>query len=82
MEQAVNLFNEIRKQLVTLITAALGFVAALIWKDAISAWLAPFYEDASGATGLTMAAIIVTVVVVIVSIIVTRIVAPKTEEKK
>lgn len=66
------LMGEIKKQTLTLMTAALGFVAALIWKDAISAWLAPLYEDASGATGLTVAALVVTVVVVVITVILAK----------
>ena len=72
------LMTEIRKQTLTLITASLGFVAALVWKDAITAWLAPLYQDASGATGLTIAATGVTVVVVIVTLVMTKLLA--TEE--
>jgi uncharacterized membrane protein len=72
-----NLVNEIRKQTLTLMTAALGFVAALVWKDAISAWLKPFYESAEGAMSLTVAAIVVTVVVVIVTLILTKFLAEK-----
>lgn len=65
--------SEIRKQSLTLMTAALGFVAALIWKDAISAWLAPLYRDAQGAVGLTIAAFVVTVVAVVVTVIITKV---------
>ncbi|MFC2143594.1 DUF5654 family protein [Candidatus Aenigmatarchaeota archaeon] len=69
--------GEIKKQTLTLITAALGFVAALIWKDAISAWLAPLYASAEGATGLTIAAIVVTVIVVIVTVILAKLLGDK-----
>lgn len=69
--------DEIKKQMLALITAALGFVAALVWKDAISAWLAPLYQGAEGATGLTIAAIVVTIVVVIVTVILARLLASK-----
>jgi uncharacterized membrane protein len=76
------ILEEMKKQTLTLITAALGFVAALIWKDAISAWLKPLYESAEGATGLTIAAIVVTVVVVIITIILAKILVPKPARKK
>ncbi len=66
------LMSEIRKQTLTLLVAAMGFVAALIWRDAISVWLAPLYADSSGATGLTIAALIVTVVVVIITVVLTK----------
>jgi uncharacterized membrane protein len=75
-------FEDIRKQTLTLITAALGFVAALVWKDAISAWLMPLYESAEGATGLTIAAVVVTVVVVIITMVMAKLLAPKGEEGK
>jgi hypothetical protein len=69
--------TETRKQTLTLMTTALGFVAALVWKDAMQAWLAPLYADASGAMGLTYAAIVVTVVIVVLTMIITRVLAPK-----
>jgi len=76
-----NLIIEIKKQTLTLMVAALGFVAALIWKDAISAWLAPLYADANGAMGLTIAAIVVTVVVIIVTIVLAKVLGEKEEKK-
>ena len=76
-----NLVMEIRKQTLTLMVAALGFVAALVWKDAISAWLAPLYESGEGATGLTVAALVVTIVVVIVTIVLTKVLGDKEKKK-
>jgi hypothetical protein len=73
------LIKEIKKQTLTLMIAALGFVAALIWKDAISAWLAPLYASSEGAVGLTVAALVVTIIVVIVTIILAKFLG---EEKK
>ena len=69
--------EEMKKQTLTLMTAALGFVAALVWKDAISAWLKPLYESAEGALGLTVAAVVVTAVVVVVTIVLTKLFAGK-----
>ena len=66
------LLGEIKKQTLTLMVAALGFVAALVWKDAITQWLLPLYGEASGPWGLTLAAIVVTIVVVIVTVILTK----------
>lgn len=71
------IIGEVRTQTLTLMTAALAFVAGLIWKDAISAWLAPLYENAEGAVGLTFAAIVVTVVVVVITVIMTKLLGPK-----
>ena len=70
-------FDEVRKQTLTLMTAALGFVAALVWKDAITAWLKPFYEGASGPMNLTLAALGVTVMVVVIVMILTRLLSDK-----
>jgi hypothetical protein len=66
------LVMEIRKQTLTLMTAALAFVAALVWKDAITEWLKPLYESASGPMNLTIAALVVTVVVVIITVVLTK----------
>lgn len=77
-----NFLEEVKKQMLTLSTAAFGFVAALVWKDAITAWLSPLYEDASDATGLTLAAIVVTVIVVMVTIVLAKIFKPYEKGKK
>jgi Mg2+/Co2+ transporter CorB len=74
------ILGEIRKQTLTLMTAALGFVAALIWKDAITAWLSPFYEGASGPMNLTVAALGVTVLVVVITMVLTKLLAAKEPE--
>jgi len=71
------IMGEVRTQTLTLMTAALAFVAGLIWKDAIQAWLKPLYESADGATGLTIAAIVVTVVVVVITVILTKLLGSK-----
>ena len=76
-----NLIMEIKKQTLTLMIAAFGFVAALMWKDAIKAWLLPLYESADGAMGLTVAAVVVTVVVVVVTIILAKVLGDKEEKK-
>ncbi len=74
-------FEEVKKQTLVLMTAALAFVAALVWKDAITAWLKPLYESAEGAMGLTIAAFVVTIVVVIITIVLVKVFAPKEEEE-
>ena len=76
-----SVLEAIKKQTLTLMTAAFGFVAALVWKDAISAWLKPLYESAEGATGLTIAAFVVTVIVVVVTIVLAKLFAPKEEKE-
>ena len=76
------MISEIRKQTLTLMTAALGFVAALVWKDAIKAWLLPLYEGSEGASGLTIAALITTGVAVIVTIFLTKWLGEEEKPKK
>jgi hypothetical protein len=74
------MLSEIRKQTITLATGALAFVAAFVWKDAVQAWLKPLYADSKGATGLTIAALVVTVIVVILTILITKIFGKDEEE--
>ncbi len=76
-----NLIMEIKKQTLTLMVAALGFVAALVWKDAITAWLAVLFENSEGAIALTISAFVVTIVVVIVTIILSKLLGDKKEKK-
>ena len=71
---------EIRKQTLALVIAAFGFVAALVWKDAITAWMKPLYESADGAMGLTVAAVVVTVVVVVVTIVLTKLLGEREQK--
>lgn len=67
-------FMELAKsQTLTLIIAALAFVTALLWNSAIQEWLKPLYENAEGAWGLTLAAVILTVIAIIIGIIITKI---------
>ncbi len=66
------MIGEVKKQTLTLMTAALGFVAALVWKDAIKAWLMPLYESSDGAWGLTIAALVTTAVVVAITILLAK----------
>ncbi len=73
----ITVLEEIKKQTLTLMTAAFGFVSALVWKDAISAWLRPLYESAEGAAGLTIAAFVVTIVAVVVTIILSKLLASR-----
>ena len=76
-KEVSGVMEEVKKQTLTLITAAFGFVAALVWKDAITAWLAPLYQGANDAMGLTIAAFIVTIIVVVVTIVLAKLFARK-----
>lgn len=72
-DNMMKILDEIKKQTLTLVVAALGFVTALMWRDAIAAWLRPLYEGAEGEIGLTIAALVVTIGAVIITIILTKI---------
>jgi len=56
--------SEFKKQIVTLVTSAFGFVAALQWNEAIKEWLKPITSTGSGAIALTTSAVIVTIIAV------------------
>lgn len=80
------IINDIRKQTLTLMTAALAFVAGLVWRDAITAWLKPILESGDGgAQALTLVAIVITIIAVVATMILTKMLAvkePEKEEKK
>ncbi|MBT4540773.1 hypothetical protein HOC35_04620 [Candidatus Woesearchaeota archaeon] len=75
------MMDEIKKQTLTLMVAALGFVAALVWKDAIQAWLRPLYENSEGAWGLTIAALVTTILVVLITVILAKYLGSPEEDK-
>ena len=58
-----------KKQTLTLMVVALGFVSALVWKDAITAWFKPLFAEGASPWGLTLAALIVTAVVVAITML-------------
>jgi len=62
--------GEVKKQFATLIVAAFGFIAALVWKDAVMAMLAPVLEWGEGWIGLTIVAAIVTIIAILVIFII------------
>jgi membrane protein YdbS with pleckstrin-like domain len=68
--------KEIKKQLVTMMTAAFGFVAALFWRDAVTAMLEEFVNPylPAGNTWipLTVSAIVVTVFAVVMIFVISR----------
>ena len=70
--------KEVRKHIITAITAGFGFLIALSWKDAITTWVNSivYYFKVSGNLSQLIAALIVTVVSVIGIVV-----ASKFEEK-
>ena len=57
--------SDFKKQIVALLTAAFGFVAALQWNEAIMKWLEPIVAKGGGAIELTGVAILVTIIAVV-----------------
>ena len=80
VKQGKFFLTEFKKQTLTLLLSAFGFLAALTWRDAIGAWLAPILKDREGVFEFTLVAIIVTIIAVIVPVILTRFFG--SEEKK
>jgi small-conductance mechanosensitive channel len=72
-----SLRQQTESQVLTLITASFGFVAALAWnqavQDIINTTLKPLFGKNIGAIFSLIYAIIVTVIVVIVTVFVTRV---------
>lgn len=56
--------REFKKQLITLVTAAFGFVAALFWQNAIKDMIAAFVPQANTWQYEIVAAVIVTLIAV------------------
>jgi hypothetical protein len=81
-EEVEETVSEIRKQMLVFITGAFGFVAALMWRDAIVAWLEQISLPQDSASMLTLSALVVTVIAVFCIVILTKIIRPKTKEKK
>lgn len=60
----MGLKSDVKDKIVTLMTGAFGFVAALQWNEAIKKWMEPITAEASGALALTGVAILVTLIAV------------------
>ena len=61
--------SEIKTQIATLMTGAFGFIAALVWKDAIMEWMKPIITAGEGAIPLTIIAFVVTIIAVVATFI-------------
>lgn len=76
-KQAARTFtSETKKQVVTALVAAFGFLIALVWRDAISAYVKNLVDTSSAITNPNLAllytAIITTIIAVIGIILVNR----------
>lgn len=65
---------EILEKILTLVTASLGFVAALAWNDAIQKLFSEIFGQASSLWAMFLYALLITVVVVLVTLKITRLV--------
>lgn len=82
VKQSSFFISEFKKQTLTLSVAAFGFLAALTWRDAISAWLAPLIDGREGAIELTFIAILVTLIAIIIPVILTKFLGEEKKEEK
>lgn len=64
--------SEFKKQTIALSMAAFAFLAALTWRDAISAWLAPLLQGRTAALEFTLVAILVTIIAILTQVFLTR----------
>lgn len=66
--------KEVRKHIITAITAAFGFLIALAWRDAIASWINTLIENFSLSEGWYkfIAAILITIIGVVGIILVSR----------
>ncbi len=71
-KQSSFFISEFKKQTLTLSVAAFGFLAALTWRDAIGAWLAPLLQGREGVWEFTFIAIVVTLIAIFVPVILTK----------
>ena len=69
--------NETRRQIITLITSAFGFVAALLWRDAVQSFLVQTFQIAPGQggtwVGQAYVALLVTFFVIVATVFITNI---------
>ena len=85
IEGTKTLKKEVRKHIITAITAAFGFLIALAWRDAISAWINTIVEKFNFSEGWYQffAALVVTIICVIGIVFVSKFEEkPVTIEKK
>lgn len=52
--------KEIKKQMITFITGAFSFIAALVWRDAIMEFMKPILERREGPFAMIIVATIIT----------------------
>ncbi|MEK7570123.1 MAG: DUF5654 family protein [Patescibacteria group bacterium] len=73
--------REVSAQIVTLLTGALGLIAALAWNEAVKSLFTQIFGEASGLAAKFAYAVIVTVVVVWITMRLAKMQSQEAEEK-
>lgn len=74
--------RKVSVQIITLLTGALGLIAALAWNEAVKALFVKIFGEANGLAAKFVYAIIVTVVVVWITMRLAKLQAQDEEEEK
>ena len=62
----------VKTQVITMMTAAFGFVAALFWKDAIGSMIDSYIPQGETWPYMVLSAVIVTILVVIITVLLAK----------
>ncbi len=54
--------KEIRKQMITFVTGAFSFIAALVWRDTIMEFMKPILDRREGPFAMVLVAVLVTLI--------------------
>lgn len=73
--------REVSTQIVTLLTGALGLIAALAWNEAVKSLFVQIFGEASGLAAKFAYAVIVTIVVVWITMRLAKLQSQETDEK-
>lgn len=76
-----NMHKKVTVQIVTLLTGALGLVAALAWNEAVKALFTKIFGEANGLAAKFAYAVVITAIVVWVTTRLAKLQAQSEEEK-
>ncbi|MEK7639772.1 MAG: DUF5654 family protein [Patescibacteria group bacterium] len=74
--------RKVTMQIVTLLTGALGLIAALAWNEAVKALFVKFFGEANGLTAKFAYAVVVTIIVVWITMRLTKLQVQEEEAEK
>jgi hypothetical protein len=75
------LTTQVRAQIITLLTGAIGLIAALAWNEAVKALFVKIFGEANGLAAKFAYAVIVTIVVVWMTMRLAKLNVQEAEEK-